>query len=62
MFDIAIILINYNSSQHTINCVQSILEKTSKSVSYQIIITDNCSEIADYLYLKSFLYSSYKSL
>ena len=55
MFDIAVILINYNSSQHTINCVQSILEKTSKSVSYQIIITDNCSEIADYLYLKSYL-------
>jgi GT2 family glycosyltransferase len=54
MFDIAVILINYNSSQHTINCVQSILEKTSKSVSFQIIITDNCSETADYLSLKSY--------
>ncbi|RTY92391.1 glycosyltransferase family 2 protein [Flavobacterium sp. GT3R68] len=54
MFDIAVILINYNSSEHTINCIRSIIEKTSKNLRYQIIITDNCSEKEDYLKLKSF--------
>jgi GT2 family glycosyltransferase len=55
MFDVAVILINYNSSEHTINCVRSIIEKTSNGISYQIIITDNCSEISDYLALKTYL-------
>jgi GT2 family glycosyltransferase len=54
MFDIAVILINYNSSEHSINCIRSIIEKTSNTVQYQIIITDNCSEKEDYLKLKSF--------
>jgi hypothetical protein len=54
MFDIAVILINYNSSEHSINCIRSIIEKTSKNLHYQIIITDNCSEKEDYLKLKSF--------
>ena len=54
MFDIAVILINYNSSEHSINCIRSIIEKTSKNIHYQIIITDNCSEKEDYLKLKSF--------
>lgn len=54
MFDIAVILINYNSSEHSINCIQSIIEKTSKNIQFQIIITDNCSEKEDYLKLKTF--------
>lgn len=54
MFDIAVILINYNSSKHTINCIQSILDKTSEKLNYQIIITDNCSQKEDYLTLKNF--------
>ena len=54
MFDIAVILINYNSSEHSINCIRSIIEKTSKNLNYKIIITDNCSENEDYLKLKSF--------
>ena len=54
MFDIAVILINYNSREHSINCIRSIIEKTSKNLNYQIIITDNCSEKEDYLKLKSF--------
>lgn len=52
MFDIAIILINYNSGALTISCVKSIIEKTSAHINYQIIITDNCSQIDDYLTLK----------
>lgn len=53
-FDIAVILINYNSSEHSINCIRSIIEKTSRDVKYQIIITDNNSKKEDYLKLKSF--------
>lgn len=53
-FDIALILINYNSSGHSINCIRSIIEKTSKDINYQIIITDNCSAEEDFLKLKSF--------
>lgn len=54
MFDIAIILINYNSSQHSINCIKSIAEKTSQKINYQIIIVDNCSDQDDYLKLETF--------
>ena len=54
MFDVAVLLINYNSSEHTINCIRSIIEKTTNNLNYQIIITDNCSEKEDYLKLKSF--------
>lgn len=54
MFETAVILINYNSSEHTINCVNSIIEKTSPELNYQIIITDNASEEKDYLKLKKF--------
>jgi GT2 family glycosyltransferase len=54
MFDVALILVNYNSSEHTINCIQSILSKTSIELNYQIIITDNCSEKEDYQTLKKY--------
>ncbi|AOW10924.1 glycosyltransferase family 2 protein [Flavobacterium gilvum] len=54
MFDIAIILINYNSSKHTINCIRSIVDNTSEKINYQIIITDNCSRKEDYFSLKTF--------
>ncbi|WP_281239281.1 glycosyltransferase family 2 protein [Flavobacterium praedii] len=61
MFDVSIILINYNSSKHTINCIQSILSNTSKQINFQIIITDNCSEKEDYLNLKLFCDSLHNS-
>ena len=54
MFDIAVILINYNSSLHTINCIKSIYEKTSSSIKFQVIITDNCSQIDDFNVLKQY--------
>lgn len=51
--DIAIILINYNSSEFTIKCVESVLKKTSTLLSYQIIIVDNASKTGDFETLKS---------
>lgn len=54
-YNIAIIIINYNSSQHTKDCIESIINKTSKKLSYQIIIVDNASEKNDYQNLHSFI-------
>lgn len=44
MKDIAVILINYNSIEYSIACINSILEKTSNSISIEIIIVDNQSK------------------
>ena len=54
MFDVAVILINYNSSQLSIDCINSIYEKTSRELNFQVIITDNCSENNDFENLKNF--------
>lgn len=45
--DVSVIIINYNSSAYTIQCVQSIFKKTSKKLNYQIVIVDNNSEKQD---------------
>lgn len=47
-FDVAIILINYNSSQYTVDCIRSIEKTVSDNISYGIVIIDNASEINDY--------------
>ncbi len=52
MYDISVIIINYNSSQYTLECVATILDKTSENTSFNIIVIDNCSSIADYLKIK----------
>jgi len=41
--DVAIIIINYNSTGFTLDCVKSIVSQTSSLISYQIIIVDNAS-------------------
>lgn len=55
MFDIAIILVHYNSGTLTAECINSIISKTAESINYQIIVVDNNSEYADYLQLKQSL-------
>lgn len=52
MKDISAIIINYNSSNFTINCIKSILEKTSDAVSYEIVVVDNASKTKDFETLK----------
>ncbi|MEO7978386.1 glycosyltransferase family 2 protein [Flavobacterium sp.] len=54
MFEIAAIIINYNSNVLTRECIISILEKTDPSLNLQIIVVDNCSEEEDYFSLKQF--------
>jgi GT2 family glycosyltransferase len=48
VYDVAVILINYNSSEHTIACLSSILKHTSDVRSYGIVIIDNASEQNDF--------------
>lgn len=48
MKDIAVILINFNSSEYTIQCVESIRGQTGEKVNYSIVIVDNHSEYADF--------------
>ena len=52
MLDVSCILINYNTSQYSIACINSILENTGDSVTYEIVIVDNASKKEDYLALK----------
>lgn len=53
-FDVAVILINYNSSVHSVDCIQSIIERTGTGINYQIIVVDNCSKEEEYEYLEKF--------
>lgn len=57
MFEVAVIIINYNSSDYTFQCVKSIIEKTNSKLNYQIVIVDNASEMEDFLQLKNNLNS-----
>ncbi|MDO6759068.1 glycosyltransferase family 2 protein [Tamlana sp. 2_MG-2023] len=52
MYQIAVILINYNSSSFTINAVKSLIKNTSKALNWQLIIVDNASTYEDYTKLK----------
>ncbi|MCZ8196454.1 MAG: glycosyltransferase family 2 protein [Flavobacterium sp.] len=54
-YDIAAILINYNSNSYTKNCIESIIAKTASSLNYQIVIIDNASEKEDFSSLESYI-------
>ena len=47
MIDISCILINYNTSQLTVQAVQSIID-TAGNVTYEIVVVDNASTYEDY--------------
>ncbi|WP_297703479.1 glycosyltransferase family 2 protein [uncultured Eudoraea sp.] len=53
--DLAIIIINYNSSEFSQKCIQSVLENTTSTISYEIIIVDNASKNRDYETLKNYI-------
>ena len=54
-YEVAVILINYNSNNYTRLCIESIVRKTSRDLNYQIIVVDNCSEGTDYHELRDFI-------
>lgn len=52
MIDISCIIINYNTSDYTINCLQSILDSQDSEVTYELIVVDNGSAVQDFQKLK----------
>lgn len=51
--DVSIIIINYNTSQYTINCIETIILKISKKLNFEIIVIDNNSCKEDFENLAS---------
>ena len=47
-FQVAVILINYNSSQYTLDCINSIRTRTTLDLRYQIIVIDNASRVEEF--------------
>ena len=54
---LSVILISYNSTEYTINAIESINNVISTDLSYEIIIVDNCSVAKELLLLKEYLNS-----
>ncbi|SEW09164.1 hypothetical protein SAMN05428988_1953 [Chitinophaga sp. YR573] len=54
-YDVAIILINYNSTHYTRDCIQSVIKHTDPRIKWQIIVVDNASSPEAYLELKNFV-------
>lgn len=50
--DIAVIIVNYNSSDFTLECIRSIFSETSSQLAYQLIIVDNSSREEEAIKLK----------
>ncbi len=46
--DVSIIVINYQSSSYTLQCVQSILKNSVSALSFEIIVIDNASDESDF--------------
>ncbi len=50
--DVAVIVINYNSSKYTLECISAVIENTSENIDYEIIVVDNNSTASEYKILK----------
>ncbi|MFT4800584.1 MAG: GT2 family glycosyltransferase [Flavobacteriaceae bacterium] len=55
MFDISIIIINYNTEQYTINCIESIISNTNSKLICQYIIVDNGSQETSFNKVESYI-------
>lgn len=53
MQDVAVVIINYNTSKYTVQCVNSVLEKTDPSIDVNIVVVDNASQKKDFDFLKN---------
>lgn len=51
LYDVGIILVNYNSSSYTIQCVNSIYANTDPEIDFKIIIVDNGSLYEEFIKL-----------
>ncbi len=52
MYDVAVIIINYNSTDYTLECIAEVVNKTSDGLAYQVIVVDNNSKLSAYKKLK----------
>lgn len=52
MKDIEVVIINFNTSKYTVQCVNSVLEKTDPSLTFRIIVVDNASNTNDLNFLR----------
>lgn len=52
MKDVAIIILNFNSAAYTLDCVKSIYEKTTPTLSVELVVVDNASAKADLQHLQ----------
>ncbi|SEL38136.1 hypothetical protein SAMN04487910_2292 [Aquimarina amphilecti] len=57
MFDISVIIINYNSEEYTVNCIKSLLEHTSEQLSCQYLVVDNGSKKESYKTVNTYIES-----
>lgn len=55
MLDLTIVIINFNTSNYTINCVKSIFEHISNQLNFDIKIVDNHSNATDFLQLENYI-------
>jgi len=46
--EVSILMINFNSSRYTIDCVRSLIRNTRDSIDYNIIVVDNNSDPPEY--------------
>ena len=53
--DVSIITINYNQSKLTDDFIKSVIKYTPKTIKYEFIIVDNCSNIDDYKKLQELI-------
>ncbi len=51
MKDVSVIMINYNSSKFTLECIAAVETQTTDTIDYEIIVVDNNSELEDYQHL-----------
>lgn len=54
MIEISVILINYNSSDYTIECIKTIYKETAEALKFEIIVVDNNSEKEDFKNIKKY--------
>ncbi|MCF7561768.1 glycosyltransferase family 2 protein [Sabulilitoribacter multivorans] len=54
-FDVSIIIINYNTTDYTINCIESIFKHTTNEINCEYLIIDNGSEAESFHSLKKYI-------
>ncbi|MBT8256201.1 MAG: glycosyltransferase, partial [Bacteroidia bacterium] len=48
MYDVAVIIVNYNTSEYTLKCLEALEQHTTHSLNFQAIVVDNASQNSEY--------------